>query len=208
MQPPGLYPRNPDDRADIWRKKGIVRILPIPLRRRRPMFIPPRFLLTLILLTNALPALADIVKPALVEISVYTEGRYRVEIRASIEALLTGINAQYKDTTQAPTSEEYDRLRELEAPALTEAFEPFRPQMLDAIELRLDGRPSRPSVTQVNIPVPGYTKVPRISLIVLEGKIPPKTRTLSWYYPSAFGDNAVDIDLDRAAEAKRALMSH
>ena len=69
--------------------------------------------LLLILLTLGIlaPAAADIVKPALVEISVFSEGRYRVEVRASIEALLTGINAQYKDTTQAPTSGEYDRLR-------------------------------------------------------------------------------------------------
>lgn len=157
------------------------------------MFIPLRLLLLLALPCIASPALADIVKPALVEISVFSEGRYRVEVRASIEALLTGINAQYKDTTQAPTSEEYDRLRELEAPALAKAFESFRRNMLDAIELRLDGRPSQARVTQVDIPVPGYTKVPRISLIVLEGGIPPDTKALTWYYPAAFGDNAVRV---------------
>ena len=55
------------------------------------MFIPFRLLLALILLALAAPTPADIVKPALVEISVYSEGRYRIEIRASIEALLTGI---------------------------------------------------------------------------------------------------------------------
>jgi len=164
------------------------------------MFIPLRLLLLLTFLGIAPPVLADIVKPALVEISVYADGRYRIEVRASIEALLTGINAQYKDTTQAPTSEEYDRLRELEAPALAEAFEPFRTPMLDAIELRLDGRPSPARITRVDIPVPGYTKVPRISLIVLEGEISADTKTLSWYYPAAFGDNAVrvrQVDEDR-----------
>jgi len=164
------------------------------------MFIPLRLLLLLTFLGIAPPVLADIVKPALVEISVYADGRYRIEVRASIEALLTGINAQYKDTTQAPTSEEYDRLRELKAPALAEAFEPFRTQMLDAIELRLDGRPSPARITRVDIPVPGYTKVPRISLIVLEGEISADTKTLGWYYPAAFGDNAVrvrQVDEDR-----------
>jgi len=165
------------------------------------MFIPQRFLLTLWLLLVAAPGLADIVKPALVEISVFSEGHYRVEIRASIEALLTGINARYKDTTQAPTSEEYDRLRELEAPALTEAFEPFRADMLDAVELRLDDQRTRPRITEVEIPIPGYTKVPRISVIVLEGEIPTGTRALSWYYPAAFGDNAVRVrQVDEAKE--------
>jgi hydrogenase/urease accessory protein HupE len=157
------------------------------------MPIPLRLLPLLLYCCLAAPVFADIVKPALVEISVFSEGRFRIEVRASIEALLTGINSQYKDTTQAPTAEEYDRLRELEAPALAQAFEPFKQKMLEAIELRLDGLPAQAEITSVEIPVPGYTKVPRISLIVLEGDIPVDTATLSWYYPAAFGDNAVRV---------------
>ncbi|MGB5454066.1 MAG: HupE/UreJ family protein [Sedimenticolaceae bacterium] len=157
------------------------------------MFIPARLLPLLFLLWIAPTAFADIVKPALVEISVYTEGRYRIEIRASVEALLTGINGQYQDTRQAPTAQEYDRLRELEAPMLAEAFEPFQERMLDLIELRLDGEINRPRIAKVDIPVPGYTKVPRISVITLEGDIPTATRSLTWYYPTAFGDNAVRV---------------
>ena len=157
------------------------------------MFIPSRILLVLILACFAPVCPGDVVKPALVEISVFTEGRFRVEIRASIEALLTGINSRFKDTRQAPTSEEYDRLRALQSSELAQAFEPFKGRMLDAIRLRLDGKPAQARITQVDIPVPGYTKVPRISLIVLEGDIPTETRELSWYYPSAFGDNAVRV---------------
>ncbi len=157
------------------------------------MSIPLRLLPLLLSCCLVAPVFADIVKPALVEISVFSEGRFRIEVRASIEALLTGINSQYRDTTQAPTAEEYDRLRELEAPALAQAFEPFRQEMLEAIALRLDGRPAQAEITAVEIPVPGYTKVPRISLIVLEGNIPVDTETLSWYYPAAFGDNAVRV---------------
>jgi hydrogenase/urease accessory protein HupE len=165
------------------------------------MFIPPRLLLALVFVCLAKPATADIVKPALVEISVFAEGRFRVEIRASIEALLTGINSQYQDTTQAPTAEEYDRLRELEAPDLRTKFEPFQQEMLQAIELRLDDVRADTAITEVDIPVPGYTKVPRISLIVLEGAIPTDTRELSWYYPAAFGDNAVRVrQVDEANE--------
>ncbi|MCP5438771.1 MAG: HupE/UreJ family protein [Chromatiaceae bacterium] len=157
------------------------------------MFIPSRILLVLILACFAPVCPGDVVKPALVEISVFTEGHFRVEIRASIEALLTGINSRFKDTRQAPTSEEYDRLRALQSSELAQAFEPFKGRMLDAIRLRLDGKPAQARITQVDIPVPGYTKVPRISLIVLEGDIPTETRELSWYYPSAFGDNAVRV---------------
>ena len=54
---------------------------------------------------------ADVVKPALVEISVFSDGTYDVELRTSIEALLTGINARYKNTQEAPNAEEYDHFR-------------------------------------------------------------------------------------------------
>ena len=157
------------------------------------MFIPLRLFMPLIALLLLSPVRADIVKPALVEVSVFSEGRTLIEIRASIEALLTGINGQYQDTTQAPTAAEYDRLRELEAPDLLRAFEPFRTKMLEAIRLRFDGRPADLEVKSVDIPVPGYTKVPRISVIVLEGEVPRGSRSLDWYYPTAFGDNAVRV---------------
>ncbi|MGB5832261.1 MAG: hypothetical protein WBG92_09770 [Thiohalocapsa sp.] len=157
------------------------------------MFALQRAFFALALFCLASPILADVVRPALIEISVFNEGRFRVEIRASIEALLTGINAQYQDTTQAPTSEEYDRLRELEAEELAREFAPFQQRMLDLIELRFAGQRAVAQLVEVEIPVPGYTKVPRISLIVLEGLVPEQARELTWYYPAAFGDSAVRV---------------
>ena len=157
------------------------------------MFIPFRWLLIAVLPLLALPAGADIVKPALIEISVFTDGRFRAEIRASIEALLTGINAQYTNTTQAPNSDEYDRLREMQAGELMQAFAPFRQRMLEAIELRFDGQRAGAAIGDVTIPVPGYTKVPRISVIVLEGEVPDSARAMTFYYPAAFGDSAVRV---------------
>lgn len=48
------------------------------------------------------PVRADVVKPALIEISAYTTEVVEVEIRASVEALLTGINGRYRNTQEAP----------------------------------------------------------------------------------------------------------
>ena len=68
-----------------------------------------RILQTILLMLGLVSvATADVVKPALVEISANTNGKLSIEVRASIEALLTGINAQYKNTQDAPTAEAYD----------------------------------------------------------------------------------------------------
>ena len=136
---------------------------------------------------------ADVVKPALVEISVFAEGNYRVEIRASIEALLTGINGQYKNTQEAPTADEYDVLRKLSGPDLTKTFKDFHATFEEQVKIYFDEKPSSVKITKVEIPEPGYTKVPRNSVIYLEGTIPRNAKVLHWYYPYAFGDNAVRV---------------
>jgi hypothetical protein len=148
-----------------------------------------------------MPGMADVVRPALVEISVNTNGTYRVEVRASIEALLTGINARYKNTKDSPNAEAYDSLRVLRADKLSEAFAPFQKQFSKIIALRFDQQRVPLSVTSTKIPEPGYTKVPRISLIVLEGVIDRSVEMVDWYYPASFGDNAVRVrQVDEANE--------
>ncbi len=150
-------------------------------------------------LTNS--ARADVVKPALVEISANTKGTVTIEIRASIEALLTGINARYKNTQDAPTAEQYDQLRVLPAEQLQRAFEPFKAEFLERVFLNADGAPVPLEIVGVSIPEPGYPKVPRISVIILSGELEKSTVSLQWYYPAKFGDNAVRVrQVDEANE--------
>ena len=158
-------------------------------------------LLCCLLLSGLPPARADVVKPALIEISINANGTYRVEIRASIEALLTGINSRYRNTQEAPNAEAYDTLRVMQAGELQAAFEPFKQRFTQQVKLLFDDRPAALTVTRVVIPEPGYTKVPRISVIYLEGEIARSVQSVRWYYPQAFGDNAVRVrQVDEANE--------
>ena len=98
-------------------------------------------------------------------------------------------------------AEAYDELRVLEAEDLAVRFEPFKPELLKHISLLADGVPVRLEIKEINIPLPGYTKVPRISTIYLTGSIDLETEALSWYYPEKFGDNAVRVrQVDEAKE--------
>ena len=158
-----------------------------------------QFLLLSLCLVDAVSA--DIVKPALIEISANTNGKVTIEVRASIEALLTGINAQYKNTQDAPTAEEYDTLRVLQSEQLHDEFEPFKQEFLNQIVLKADGARVDLNIIDVKIPEPGYTKVPRISVITLGGELDQSVRNLQWYYPARFGDNAVRVrQVDEANE--------
>jgi len=142
-------------------------------------------------------ALCDVVKPALVEINVAADGVIQIELRASIEALLTGINAKYKNTQDAPNAVEYDNLRKMTALDLQQAFQPFKKAFLQAIYLQAltTGAQEnlRLSIDSVDIPPTGYTKVPRISVIRISATLPLSATALQWYYPAKFGDNAVRV---------------
>jgi hypothetical protein len=154
------------------------------------------------LLLLSLVVHADVVKPALVEISANTNGSVSIELRASIEALLTGINGRYKNTQEAPQAEAYDALRVLSAKQLAEKFQPFQTKLLQQIELLADGQPVALHIDRVDIPEAGYTKVPRISVIYLRGELARSTQNLRWYYPLAFGDNAVRVRQVDEAQAQ------
>ena len=144
---------------------------------------------------------ADVVKPALIEISVYRDGSVVLDVRASLEALLTGINADYKNTQDAPTAAQYDELRVLPANLLEQEFERFHNDLTKKTRLSVDGQTIDLQVKSVRVPEPGYTKVPRISQIELSGNIPSSATSLNWYYPRGFGDNAVRVrQVDEANE--------
>ena len=145
------------------------------------------------ILLSANYSIADVVKPALVEISVHTEGRYHIEIRASIEAMMSGINSSYRNTQDSPFSDQYDELRVLQSAQLREKFHSFEDTLVNEIKLSFDQQAATPVITKVQIPEPGYTKVPRTSLIVLEGEVDREATQLNWYYPSRFSDNAVRV---------------
>ncbi len=151
-------------------------------------------LLFIILLTLSNASYADLVKPALIEIVVNKKGEVNIEIRASIEALLTGINGRYKNTKDAPNADEYDKLRYMDPEQLMPEFQKFEKTFLDKIRL-VDDEQNRIilSIKDVDIPQRGYPKVPRISTITLAGKVNLTAQSVQWYYPLSFGDHAVRL---------------
>lgn len=158
-----------------------------------------RFILFILSCLSYNTVLADVVKPALIEINVTKDRQIQVEVRASIEALLTGINARYKNTKDAPNASAYDDFRKMPAAELQLAFEAFKQQFLQSVFIEAGSDKLVLTINSVDIPPTGYTKVPRISVIELTGSLPDDADSLRWYYPEKFGDNAVRVrQIDKA----------
>ncbi len=157
------------------------------------LFLKNSFLIIFLFLLP-LTSYADLVKPALIEITVTKQGDVDIEIRASIEALLTGINGRYKNTKDAPNADEYDLLRRMNSEQLLSKFKAFETTFLNKVKL-IDNTNQKISlrIKQVEIPLRGYVKVPRISVIKLVGKVDLSAKSLQWYYPLSFGDHAVRL---------------
>ena len=161
-----------------------------------------KLIVSLLLLACFVSIRADVVKPALVEITVNKQGEVSIEVRASIEALLTGINGRYKNTKDAPNADEYDALRRMSSEALRPEFKKFEARFIDKVKLLDDkGEPIALSISKVKIPERGYTKIPRISVISLTGHVDLSTQWVKWYYPLSFGDHAVRLrQVDKAKQ--------
>ena len=147
--------------------------------------------------------MGDVIKPALIEISTDTNGQVDIEIRASIEALLTGINGRYKNTKEAPNADQYDQLRKLKSDDLKKKFDQFSAVFLQQIILKDEkNQLIKLNIKNTKIPEAGYTKVPRISLITLTAQLDRETKSLQWYYPLKFGDHAVRLRQVNEVESK------
>ncbi len=134
---------------------------------------------------------ADVVKPALVEISIFNDKKVEISIDLSIEAVMTGIGTQYKNTTDAPNSDQYDELRALEAEALRERFKGFENDFLKQFRFLVNGEKKPLTLSNVFIDIIGYKQRPRKSTLTYTTQLKQWPKVLFWQYPEVYGDSAL-----------------
>ena len=149
-----------------------------------------KILLTLLLFLTSF-AKADVVKPALVEVSLFADYRVEVVINLSLEAAMTGIGTQYKNTTQAPNSQAYDRLRALEPEQLAQRFAAFESEFAQGFALLLDGQDVDLTLSEQSIDIIGYKKRPRKTVLTYSAQFKQWPKNLQWHYVKNLGDSAL-----------------
>ncbi len=148
-----------------------------------------RFLFIFLLLSSFVKA--DVVKPALVEISFFADNKLELEINLSLEAAMSGIGTKYKNTQDAPTADYYDELRVLEPEDLRSKFNEFAKNYLDSFELVINNKPVELELKNAEIDIVGYTKLPRKTVLTYQAQLDQWPKSLSWQYSKVYGDNAM-----------------
>ncbi len=149
-----------------------------------------------LLLMVALSAHAHEIRPA-VATAVFSEGQYRIELTANLEALLAQVGPQHTASEASPSAAQYDRLRALQPRELRDSFAAFRDTFSAGVVLEFDQQRIEPRIEVEAIPEIGDTRRARLSRLVLRGDIPAGARTFRWSYAAAFGSCVLRI---RAAD--------
>lgn len=135
-------------------------------------------------------AYSDVVKPALIEVSIFADKQLELLIDLSLEAVMTGIGTQYKNTTDAPNSADYDALRALKSSALEDKFSAFSAEFKRSMRLMIDNKLIDLTLIDTQIDIKGYTKRPRKSVLRYAAKLHTLPTTISWQYAKIYGDSA------------------
>ena len=120
--------------------------------------------------------------------------RYTVTLTTNLEAVMTEIGEDHEDTDASPQAAAYDALRLLAPGALEERFEEFRGRFLEGAAIRFHGQIVRPDQIQLTIAPVGDTDLPRDTVVVLSGPVPPGATSLTWQWDTAFGSSVLRVE--------------
>ncbi|SMN02249.1 Membrane protein [uncultured Candidatus Thioglobus sp.] len=136
-------------------------------------------------------SIADVVKPALVEISIYPDKTVKLVIDLSLEALMSDISTQYKNTTDSPNADKYDELRALSPKQLRQRFDAFETRFLNSIEFKVNHKIQSLRLENAKIDIIGYKKRPRKTVLTYTTQLDEWAKTIAWHYSKTSGDSAL-----------------
>lgn len=129
-------------------------------------------------------------------IATFTSGQdntFEVALSLNLEAAIAGIGPEHDDTNDSAAAPVYDRLRELPPGALRQEFHNFAPAFLDAIQIDFGDGDANLAIQKVTTPPVGDLALPRISSVVLAGRMPPEVRGFSWGLDRSLGASVIRI---------------
>ena len=141
------------------------------------------------------------VRPAIATATIAEDGGFIVRISLNLEAVMAGIEPGQADTDDSQQAPVYDRLRSLDPERLEAEFEAFASRFLAGVSLAPPGAALPPlGLETIAIPAAGDLAVPRLSEIVLSGRLPDGARSVVWSYAPSFGDSVIRLQWEGVDE--------
>lgn len=166
------------------------------MRHSGTMRLPMRRFRTLSWVVLALLGLCVIGAPARAHVFQASEAlllldrmgqRYGLKLVLNLEAIVAGVDPEVKDTSESPRAAEYNRLRALPPERLKEEFSKFENRLINGTHILLDGKPAPFRIVTVDFQPVGDLALARRTSVVLEGMMPPGTRTFTFQWDRSFG---------------------
>lgn len=158
--------------------------------------------LLLLLIVAGRAACAHEIRPAIATVSFPSSQRIEIEITTNLEALVARIGPNHKDSDDSPNAANYTRLRAMPPAALAERFHAFLPELNRGLVVSADGKPLALESSRLSIPEVGNQKLARISKLVLAGRLPHGSRSITWSYDARFGSSVLRVrDVDGRVKA-------
>tara|TARA_R110000850_G_scaffold23932_13_gene70384 strand:+ start:406 stop:1575 length:1170 start_codon:yes stop_codon:yes gene_type:complete len=129
-------------------------------------------LVTLLSMAFPLTVAAHEVQPAVADIEIGTES-VTITLRTSVEPLIVGVNlSEVADTDESPLADQNDALRALAPSELASALDAAWPEIAMDITLQSGGVDLPLTLTSVDIPSVGDTRIRRDSTLILTADLP------------------------------------
>jgi hypothetical protein len=155
-------------------------------------FVEAGFLLFLVLFAQL--SHAHEVRPSIFTLDFAQDRTFTLTADTNLEALIAGIGAEHDDTDDAPTAQDYKRLRALPPAKLRAQFDTFASSWLADIGLTFDGAKPQLSLEDLRIPEVGDLDLARDSVVTLSGKVPDAVTDFRWAYPERFGSSVLRVE--------------
>jgi hypothetical protein len=146
----------------------------------------------IIILFNAIfsfkTAIADVLKPALVEATIYPQ-KVVLQMTLNIESILSGISTNLINTQESENEDAYQQLRALPKEELEQKFLQYQDTFKQNFTFAIDGKKADFILSHIKIDDIGYTKRARKSLLTFETRTAVKEQ-ISWNYFTNYGNSA------------------
>lgn len=131
------------------------------------------------------------IRPAIATVSFPSNDLIEIEISANLEALISDIGAEHADTSDSPNAKAYDRLRSLDGVILADKFRSFYASRSQGVSVTADGKQLALGIKGLSVPDVGNLALARISVLILQGRLPPNAKSFSWTYDAGFGSSVL-----------------